>query len=71
MVDKSLLRSVIVRNGETQSKLAAVLDLTPSQMSDRVNGYTEFKASEVGKIVHRYNLSFEETDGIFFTEASS
>lgn len=60
------MKAAMKRNGDNLEKLAEALDLHISGVSGRVNGHIDFRASEIGKIVKRYNLSPEETTHIFF-----
>ncbi len=60
------MKAAMKRNGDTQEKLAEALGLHISGICGRVNGHIDFRASEIGKIVKRYNLSPEETERIFF-----
>jgi transcriptional regulator with XRE-family HTH domain len=60
------LKAVMKRHDDTQEKLAEVLGLQVSGVSERVNGKIEFRRSEINAIRERYNLSAEETIKIFF-----
>lgn len=65
------MKATMKRNGDTMEKLAETLDLQISGVSGRINGHIDFRASEISKIVRRYNLSPEETSHIFFDESAS
>lgn len=70
-MNSNLLKSVIVRNGDTQEKLAEAMGLPTSALNMRINGRIEFRRNEINFIKHRYELSSEEIDNIFFTELVS
>lgn len=59
------------RNKDTLEKLAEALGLQVSGAWARVNGRTDFRASEIEKIRTRYNLSDADLVKIFFTSAVS
>ena len=65
------LKAAMKRNGDTQAKLARFLGLQTSGVNARINGDIEFRASEISKIMKRYNLSLKETNLIFFTKQAS
>lgn len=65
------LKAAMKRNGDTQAKLAECLGLQTSGVNARINGGIEFRASEISKIMKRYNLSLKETNLIFFTKQAS
>lgn len=66
-MDKNLLRSIMVRNGDTNASLAAYLCITEQSVSNKINeNGTEFKQSEILKIKARYGLDSEMIDRIFF-----
>ncbi len=65
------MKATMKRNEDTMEKLAGALGLQVSGVSGRVNGHIEFRASEISKIVNRYNLSPEETSKIFFNSVAS
>ena len=66
-MNKDLLRSVMVLNGDTNKSLAASLGITEQSVSNKINeNGTEFKQGEIGRIKARYNLTSEQVDLIFF-----
>lgn len=71
MVNTQLIRSVIVKNGDTQALLASALGLAVSALNARIHGQVDFRRKEINLIRKRYNLSPEETMDIFFSEAVS
>ena len=63
----SLLKSIMVLNGDTIRKLAEHLDISPQSVSDKINERgTEFRQGEIAMIKERYNLSAEQVEAIFF-----
>ena len=60
------LKAVMKLNDDTQAELAKALGLQVSNINERINGKIEFRRSEINTIRERYNLSPEETIGIFF-----
>jgi plasmid maintenance system antidote protein VapI len=65
------MKATMKRNSDTLERLAEALGLHVSGVSERVNGRIDFRASEISKIVRRYNLSPEETTHIFVEESAS
>lgn len=70
-MNSNLLKSVIVRNGDTQENLAEVLNLQTSGVNARINGKIDFRASEIVKIMKRYHLTNDEAAEIFFDAVAS
>lgn len=66
-MDKNLLRSIMVRNGDTNASLAEYLGITEQSVSNKINeNGTEFKQGEIFKIKARYDLDSDMVDRIFF-----
>ena len=63
-----LLKSKMVLNNDTTIKLAECLGLNRQNVSVKLNGKREFKQSEIGKIIRRYNLSDQEIKAIFWDD---
>lgn len=64
----SLLKSIMVLNGDTVRGLAEYLGLTPQSVSDKINERgTEFRQGEIAKIRCKYNLTAEQVEAIFFS----
>ena len=70
-MNKSLMKSAIARNNDTQTALADALELSQSAISNRINGKIDFRLSEIDLIRRRYKLTAEETVNIFFDRAVS
>lgn len=66
-MNKELLRSVMVLNGDTNRDLADFLDISEQSVSNKINeNGTEFKQGEIAAIRRRYNLTAEQVANIFF-----
>ena len=71
-MNKAMMKSVMVLNGDTNAILAGVIGISPQTFSAKINeNGGEFTQSEITKIRERYNLSPEEVDDIFFKEKVS
>ena len=70
-MNSNLLKSVIMRNGETQTILAEAMGIPVSALNQRINGKIEFRRSEINFIKNRYNMTADETDIIFFEDVVS
>lgn len=70
-MNSNLLKAMIVKNGDTQEKLAEAMGLPTSAINMRINGRTEFRRNEINFIKQRYSLTSEEIDSIFFSELVS
>ena len=66
MLDKSLLKSIIALNGDTQGDLANALGISETSLSSKLNGKQPFKSSEIYMIKKLYKLAPEQVDNIFF-----
>lgn len=67
-MNSNLLKATIIKNGDTQEKLADAMRLPTSALNMRINGKIEFRRNEIIFIKRRYSLSSDEVDSIFFTE---
>lgn len=67
-MNKGLLKSFMVLNGDTNKDLAAFLDISEQSISNKINeNGTEFKQKEIALIRQRYNLTAEQVEQIFFS----
>ena len=64
MTNKKELEVAIVRAGLTKREVAGKLGLSAMGLYKKINGITEFKASEIASLVSL--LSIEDKDMIFF-----
>lgn len=68
-MNKELLRSIMVLNGDTNKTLAAFLGISEQSVSNKINeNGTEFRKSEIARIKERYNLTRDQVDLIFFVD---
>ena len=67
-MNKTLLRSHMVKHNDTQERLANYLGISLSRLNAKINetGNAEFKQTEIAFIKKRYGLTPKETDAIFF-----
>lgn len=66
-MDKKLLRSFMVRFGDTNKTLAEYLGISERSVNDKINEKgTEFKQSEISAIMKRYDLTDADVSDIFF-----
>lgn len=66
-MNKTELRIVMLRNGDTNKELADYLGISEQSVSNKINeSGTEFKQGEIAKIKERYNLTAEQVATIFF-----
>ena len=70
-MNSNLLKATIIKNGDTQEKLADAMGLPTSALNMMINGKIEFRRNEIIFIKRRYSLSSDEVDSIFFTEIVS
>lgn len=68
MVDKNLYRSAEAKVGLISKVVADKLGITPAALSRKVNNQSDFKLSEIQKLVEILELTPEETMLIFFTK---
>ncbi len=68
-MNRELLKSIMVLNGDTNKTLAEFLGISVQSFSAKINeNGTEFKQSEMAKIAMRYGLSGEHIMKIFFVQ---
>lgn len=67
-MNKRLLQSIMVLNGDSQIELSKALGITEKTLSLKMNGTdgAEFKQSEIRIIKDRYALTPDQIDQIFF-----
>ena len=71
-MNTNLLRSYMVRHGETQEQVAAWLGITRSTLSRKMrNDDADFTQSEIMAIKEHYCLTADEVESIFFAEKVS
>ena len=67
-MNKGLLRSIMVLNGDTNKDLAEFLNISEQSVSNKINeNGTEFRQGEIALIRQRYSLTAEQIESIFFS----
>ena len=70
-MNKALLRSFMIKYGDTQAVLAEAMGLSVSCLNAKINGKSDFLQNEIGFIKDRYHLTAYDVDSIFFAEKVS
>ena len=65
---KNLLEAEMKRFGDSNETLAGALEITPTTLSRKKNGGSDFTLPELEEIKSRYGLGAEQMDEIFFTK---
>ena len=67
-MNKNMLKSVMVLNGDTNHDLAEYLGISDPTLSLKMNetNGAEFTQGEIKKMIDRYHLTAEQTLQIFF-----
>lgn len=67
-MNKALLSSIMVKNGDTQRTLAEAMGLSLSRFNAKINERegASFTQTEMAFIINRYSLSYSEAVEIFF-----
>lgn len=66
------LKALLVLHGETAGTLAKALGITPHTLSAKLHGRKgDFTRNEIYIIKHRYNLTSDAVDEIFFDNSVS
>ena len=66
MTDSELLKKAISDSGIMLGKIAECLGMSRFTLRSRINGKSEFTASEIDKLTKLLNLSRDKRDAIFF-----
>lgn len=66
-----LLKSIIVKNKDTQKRLAEAMGISLSALNAKINGHIDFWQSEIEMIRNRYALNSDELQAIFFDKEVS
>lgn len=68
-MNKRMLRSIMVLNGDSNKELADYLGISMQSLSYKMNeNKSEFKQGEIALIKARYNLDAEQVEAIFFAQ---
>lgn len=71
-MNAKLMKSEIVKHGDTQTDLAKYLGISVSNLNEKIHGKsTSFRQNEISAIKERYNLSADDVDCIFFASQLS
>lgn len=66
-MNKEMLRSIMVLNGETNADLANLLNISEASVSAKMNeNKSEFKQGEIALIRKHYSLTDKQIADIFF-----
>lgn len=68
MINYKKLNDKVKNSGLKKSYIAKELGLTPYGLAKKLNGVTEFKASEMANISDVLNLTGEMREEIFFAQ---
>ncbi len=68
MTNKRLLKSAMVRNGYSSTKLASELGVSHATFSYRLNSKRDFLAGDIAKMIKLLHLSKNEVMNIFFAD---
>lgn len=63
------LRAAIARTGKTYRSLAKDLGISEQAFYNKMNGESEFKNSEIAKLIKELSLSTDDINIIFFSVA--
>lgn len=67
-MNSNILKSKMKLKNDTQEVLAKYLGITNPTLSLKINGKSDFLRAEIQLIKHRYNLTADEIDEIFFSQ---
>ena len=71
-MNTNLLKSYIVKHGETQESLADLLGIARGTINRKIQGKdADFTQGEIMAIKEHYDLSADEVDRIFFAKKVS
>ena len=59
-------KSKMVLNGDTYQTLSESLGITRQTLAEKIEGSSEFKQTEIDKLISRWNLNPHEVVQIFF-----
>lgn len=66
-MNKNAFRSVMIYHGDTQKDVADALSITEQTVSDKINGLSDFKQTEIKILIERWKLTPGQVDEIFFS----
>lgn len=65
-MNKNAFKAAMIYNGDDQKAVADAIGVSPQTVSDKLNGVTDFKQSEIQTLAERYKLTPAQVDEIFF-----
>lgn len=65
-MNKNAFKAVMIYHGDDQKAVADAIGVSPQTVSDKLNGITDFKQSEIQTLAERYKLTPAQVDEIFF-----
>lgn len=68
MTNTKLLNQHIEKSGKSKNHLAKRLGLSRQGLYNKINGISEFYASEISILIAELDLNIKERDDIFFNE---
>ena len=66
MIDTALLYKELARAGKTPGECAAALEMTERTLKKKFRNLSQFKASEIARLIALLSLSAEQFEAIFF-----
>ena len=66
MLDTYELEKVIRQNGFTKKQIAEYLNLSEQRFLNKMQGKSEFKHSEISKLIKKLSISTDKVTAIFF-----
>ena len=67
MMNSNEIKAHMRRHGDTNAALAEALDMSPSTLSLKICGKSDFTAGEIKQIAKRYELTAAEICAAFFS----
>lgn len=67
-MNKALLRSIMVLNGDTYQTLSAEMKMEKATFSRKINNQASFSKAEMQFIREKYNLTADQFIEMFFTD---
>lgn len=68
MIDRKELKKAMIDNDTNVTKLANCLSISKTALSNKINGKSEFKLSEIKTLIYLLHLNQDETYKIFFNQ---
>ena len=65
-MQSKLFRSMMVLNDDTLSTVAEYLGITRQTLAEKLQGTSEFKQTEIDRLITKWNLTPHEVVQIFF-----